>query len=303
MRHLLSASVKHSWPVFVWCALVAASSQAKAPPLAQKIVSLDYCADQYVLQFAETHRILALSPDATKPFSYLRKKAQGIPQLRPLAEDVLLAQPDLVVRSYGGGPNALRFFDRSGIRVLQVGYANGLTGIKQVTSAMAAGLGVPEKGAALVARIDERLAAISRARGSDSTASRVLYMTTGGATSGPGTLVHEMFVAAGLENFQDQPGWRSLPLERLAYDQPERVALARFNANVDIKAGKEQRPSATQLLPDRWSAVRHPVAQRQLRTRPTTTLDGAWTSCGAWFLLDAIEALASAPGTDRSLDR
>jgi iron complex transport system substrate-binding protein len=41
-----------------------------------------------------------------------------------------------------------------------------------------------------------------------------------------------------------------------------------------------------------WSATRHPVAQRQLRDQETVMLQGAWTSCGGWFLLDAIEALA-----------
>ena len=246
---------------------------------AQKIVSLDYCADQYVLQFVEPARILALSPDSKKPFSYLRDQAQDIPQIRPLTEDVLLAQPDLVVRSYGGGPNALGFFERSGLRVLQVGYANDLASIKRVTLEMADGLGVPEAGRALVADIDHRLAAIAATRDTRTASKSVLYMTTGGATSGPETLVHDMLVAAGLRNFQTQAGWRSLPLEQLAYKQPDRVALAQFN---------QATPNT-----ESWSAVRHPLAQQQLWTRPTTVLEGAWTSCGAWFLLDAIEALAT----------
>ncbi|HBJ94399.1 MAG TPA: iron ABC transporter substrate-binding protein, partial [Hyphomonadaceae bacterium] len=70
----------------------------------QRIISMDYCADQYVLALAEREDILALSPDADKTFSYLRDQADGIPQIRPVAESVLAAQPDLIVRSYGGGP-------------------------------------------------------------------------------------------------------------------------------------------------------------------------------------------------------
>ena len=55
-----------------------------------RIVSLDYCADQYVLKFADPDRILALSPDVGKGFSFMRNAAADIPTVRPIAEDVLL---------------------------------------------------------------------------------------------------------------------------------------------------------------------------------------------------------------------
>ena len=61
------------------CAQVAERG-ADAP---RRIVSLDYCADQYVLKFADREDILALSPDAGKRFSYMRAAAEGIPTVRP----------------------------------------------------------------------------------------------------------------------------------------------------------------------------------------------------------------------------
>ena len=133
---------------------------------------------------------------------------------------------------------------------------------------------------------ETRLAAVAAQSAGAARTESALYMTSGGATSGPGTLIHQMLVAAGLRNFQQQPGWRSLPLERLSYEQPDKIAVARFNAETDsAKALEISSPSP-------WSAVRHPLAQAQLDSRPTINLNGAWTSCGAWFLLDAIEALA-----------
>ena len=125
----------------------ASVSQAAAPsqPIiaqaasAQRIISLDYCADQYVLKMVERERILALSPDAAKPFSYMREQAVGINTVRPLAENVLILKPDLVVRSYGGGPNANGFFERAGIPVLNLGWAQDFDGIKTLTRDMAAG--------------------------------------------------------------------------------------------------------------------------------------------------------------------
>lgn len=245
-----------------------------------RIVSLDYCADQFVLKLADRDQILALSPDAEMDFSYMREAAGGLPKVRPFAEDVLVLQPDLVVRSYGGGPQAAAHYARAGVPVLQVGWASTVDGeeldsIPSLIQHMADGLGQSERGRALVAEFRARLAAIQpRDDGGDT-----LYMTPSGVTTGPGSLVHELLLAAGLTNFQRKPGWRSIPLERLAYEQPDMVAAAFFESRTNH--------------PNAWSAMNHPVARAQLADREVVSIHGAWTSCGGWFLVEAIEALAT----------
>jgi len=253
--------------------LVADSTASASAP--ERVISLDYCADQFVLKLLPRLRILALSPDADRDFSYMRSAADGVPQVRPVAENVLILQPDLIVRSYGGGPHATGFFERAGIPVLQVPYANNLDDIRVSILMLAERLGVPERGAEVVADMHRRLGNLR----SDAARRSALYMTPTGVTSGPGTLVHDMLQAANLENFEQRPGWYSLPLERLAYEQPDLVAAAFFGANT--------------VYPSMWSAMRHPVAKRQLSEQPSVMLRGAWTSCGGWFILDAIEALAA----------
>jgi iron complex transport system substrate-binding protein len=245
-----------------------------------RIVSLDFCADQYVLKLTDREQVLAISPGGVKEFSYMRDAAMGVPTVRPVAEDVLILKPDLVVRSYGGGPKAAAFFEQAGIPVLQIGWASNIDGegvgaIPHIIQHMADGLGHPERGQALVAEFRARLSAIRSKNGGES----ALYMTPAGVTSGPGSLIHEMLNAAGLANFQENPGWRSLPLERLAYEQPDLVATAYFETLAERPHG--------------WSAAHHPVAKRQLTEQDTIELEGAWTACGAWFILDAIEALAA----------
>ncbi|MEO0411328.1 MAG: ABC transporter substrate-binding protein [Pseudomonadota bacterium] len=240
-----------------------------------RIVSMDYCADQFLLKLVDRERILALSKDAQRSFSYMREAAVGLPQVRASAEDVLALKPDLVVRSYGGGPNVKGFLERAGVPVLNVGWANDIASVKRVINEMATSLGEPERGAAVVAEMDARLAAIDLWGAKPS----ALYMTPAGVTSGPGSLVHEMLIASGLENYQSTRGWRALPLEQLVLQPPDMVAAAFFETKTNHKSG--------------WSPTRHPVARAQLRDTPTTYLEGAWTSCGGWYLLDAIEALAA----------
>ena len=80
---------------------------AAAEPVRPTVVSLDYCADQYVLALADREQILAVSKDAERMFSLLREKAAGIPKVRAAAEDVVALAPDVVVRSWGGDARAL----------------------------------------------------------------------------------------------------------------------------------------------------------------------------------------------------
>ncbi len=255
----------------------------ETPVRAMRIVSLDYCADQYVLKLVGRDRILALSPDATRDFSYMSAAAKGMPKVAPRAEDVLVLKPDLVVRSYGGGADAGAFFARAGVPVLQLGYAEDLAGVRRVLLETAEKLGERANGERIARDMDTRIAMLARAKIARAApaAPTLLYATPGGVTSGPGSLIHELIELAGYRNFQQQPGWQPLPLERLAYEKPDRVAMAWFGRR--------------DYNPDQWSAARHPL-MRTASPHPAIGLEGAWTACGGWFVLDAAEAMARARG-------
>ena len=259
-----------------------ASSAPEAAHAPQRIVSLDYCADQYVLQFAEREDIVALSPDADKSFSYLRAEASDIAQVRPRSADVLALEPDLVVRSYGGGPQVGTFLDRAGVELVQIGYPGTIAEVRSEVMRIGTALGKADEARTLINDMDERLAALKRNREAPS----ALYIAQGGVTSGQGSLVHELMVAAGLSNFQDRAGWNPIPLERLAYERPD-VVVASFFEN---EAGGTHS----------WSAARHPIAQKQLSELPVANIEGAWTACGGWFLVEAVEAMTKIAGAAKA---
>lgn len=254
------------------CAAPLPAQRTDGPP--RRIVSLDYCADQYVLKLVPRGRILALSSDATRDFSYLRDQAQGLRQVPPRAEDVLALRPDLVVRSYGGGPGIEAMLKRTGIPVVQLGYADDVPGVRAVLADAARALDEPARGAAVLAEFDARLARLRATPGT----STALYVTPGGVTGGPGTMIDSMLRTAGYHNFETRPGWHPLPLETLAYRHPDLIVAARFGAE------------GTNT--DRWSAARNPVARGAFAHVPQVKIDGATTACGGWFILDAVEAIA-----------
>jgi iron complex transport system substrate-binding protein len=253
-----------------------APDQVVSPsPRPLRVVSLDYCADQFVLKLADRKNIVALSRDAQRDFSYLRKKAIGLPQVRATAEDVLALNPDLIVRSYGGGPQAQAFFERAGIRVHQIGWGDDFQAVRNNVKEAAAAMRQEVKGVEVIAQFDQRLAAVEKARNIST-----LYVTPGGVTTGSGSMIDLMLKAAGLTNFQDQAGWHPLPLERLVAQRPAMVAAATFGD----KSG----------YGDYWSSARHPVLRDVLASVPVAQIEGATTTCAGWFAMDAVEDLAKA---------
>lgn len=278
----LGSRVRRVAPLLA-AALVAACGTAPSRPLregaAARIVSLDYCADQFVLGLAGRERVLALSPDAGKDFSYLRAAAAGLPAVRPRAEEVLALDPDLVVRTYGGGPRAAAFFERAGVPVLQIDFAPGVDAVRDRIRQAAAALGVPRRGEELVAGMDARLA---RAR-AGSPGAAVLYLAPSGVSAGAGTFVDRLIAEAGLDNFDERAGWRTIPLERLAYEAPDVYAVPAFEGRHNVVR----------------TPFRHPLAVRRVQAGPAVALDGATTSCGGWFLADAVEALAAGAAGSR----
>jgi iron complex transport system substrate-binding protein len=248
-----------------------------APKVPERIVSLDYCADQFVLGLADRDQIAALSPHAEDDYAYFREAAAGLPQVAPNLEEVLALKPDLVVRTYGGGLAMGDQLHRLGVPVLELGFAETFEGIAQTTAAAGAALGQPARGEALAADLRRRLATPSAP--SDLSA---LYVTPGGATAGQGTLIDQVFAAAGYRNAVAGPGWPDLPLEAIAADPPDVVVTAFYG-------------SAFGGL-NTWSEAQHPLITNLLRTRPVIALDAAQVSCGGWFVADAADALRAGQG-------
>jgi iron complex transport system substrate-binding protein len=257
------------------CWLALGATPAGAQP--QRIVSLDFCADQYVLRLSHRAAIAALSRGADGADSYERESARGLPQVRATLEEVAPLRPDLVVRSYGGGPTLEAGLARRGIPVMNVGWVEDIDGMVREVRRVGAALGQRARGEALARSIEERrrLLALGRRPGVSA-----LYLTPGGVTAGRGTMVDAIFREAGVTNLERRRGWQSVPLEALVRNPPQRVVLSFF----DLHAAKQ----------DAWSVARHPVMRRILAKTPSVAWPAAWTACPSWGALDAAESLQRA---------
>ncbi|HEY5412961.1 MAG TPA: ABC transporter substrate-binding protein [Caulobacteraceae bacterium] len=259
-------------------AVLVLSGAAAAGP---RVVSLDQCADQFVLALAPRGDIAGLSYRARQPDSYLRAAAYGLPLRRADLESVLAVRPAVVVHEWGGDAQMVRRLASLGVTVVGIDDAADFDGVRANIRRVAAALWRGPQGEALIAGMDAKLAA---ARGAGR-GRRLLYLTSGGFTAGRGTLVAAMMRAAGYANAASAPGFQPVSLERLALNPPDAVALGFFD------------PASVRT--QHWSLASSPVLNRTLRGRVVASLPGDILGCPAWFAADGAQRLANAVRADR----
>lgn len=257
----------------VWAAVVSgsllASGAAEARPL--RVLSLDQCADQYVLALAPGAD-LALSPRAEDPDAWLRAEAAGRRRLRPTLEAAVAFRPDVVVRYWGGEPRLLAALERRGVRVVTIKDATAFDGVRDNILTVGDALAEPTRAQALAGRMSVTL---DRAHRPSAPGRSALYLTAGGFTAGAGTLMDAILGVAGYVNLAG-PGFAPVSVERIALAPPTRFVLGFFE----------------QLRADWRGAGRHPVVRRAAEGRTAASLPGAALTCPGWFAADAALMLA-----------
>ncbi|AQR62177.1 iron ABC transporter substrate-binding protein [Brevundimonas sp. LM2] len=258
----------------VLAASLLAATAAQARPL--RVLSLDQCADQYVLAIAPDADLF-LSPRADDPDSRLAWAALAYPQVRPTLETAVGVRPDVVVRTWGGEPRLLAALARRGARIVDVPDATEMAEIRTNIRSVAAALDRDAAGARIVARMDARLAQAAHPPAPGRTA---LYLTSGGFTAGQGTLIDSILRAAGFANLAGLTGFGAVSVERIALEPPRRFLLGFFD----------------QVRAD-WRGVgRHPVIQTATRGRVAAALPASVLTCPAWFAADAAVMLSRGQG-------
>ncbi len=262
---------------WVLCALALVwASPAWAEP--RRIVSLDYCADQFVLALADREQIVALSRGSQRDDSYFRARAHGIRQSRGTLEEVLALRPDLVVRNWGGPWDAEQVYARFGIPVLQVGDTPTFAQAREDVVDAARVLGHAERGQAIARDLDTRLTRLRAAWPRER--QLVMYLSSYGGVPGSGVLMDDVIAAAGGRNVRTDASWTVLPLESMITTPPALIALGFFDTG--------------RSAVNAWSPARHPAVQRALAEVRTIDLPAATISCEAWYAIDAAEAIAIA---------
>ncbi len=252
-------------------------ARATAP---QRIVSLNVCVDQLVLLLADREQIAALSYAAANPAqSTMAEAAEGLPLLYGHAEEVLPYAPDLVLAGNFTSRPAVALLRRLGYEVQEIPDALTLADIRDNIVAVAAAVGHPERGTALLARFDAGLA--SAAPPDDGRTPAVAFLSLGLYGAGEGTLVDDMLRAAGLANAATRWGVNFIGpvnLETLLLDPPDGLVLG-------LDSTTETSLSSAVLA--------HPALQRVKEQVPVRNIRGREWVCGTPAVVEVVAALAA----------
>jgi iron complex transport system substrate-binding protein len=266
---------------FAFALTVGPAHAQPPPPKPTRIVSLELCTDQLLIELVERGRIAAvthLAADAAN--SAIPEKARGIPVTRGGAEDVLRYDPDLVLAGPFGVAPTVGLLRRLRRNVVVVPLAADLDGVRASVRAVAAAVGEVARGEAMVAEFDRRLESLPPA-GPGPAPTAVIYQV-GGSVSGAGSLADAALAAAGFRNLAGeyrQTHGGQVPLELLVARPPDLIVLS--------SAAGEYRTVVADNL-------RHPALQALRRRRASIELPWQLWLCGTPHVADAIARLAEA---------
>jgi iron complex transport system substrate-binding protein len=251
--------------------LLSLTGAAPAPP--QRIVSLNTCADQYVLALADPAQIAALSPYGHDPeLSAAVAKARHFRTLKRPGEEVLAIRPDLLI-GFPDGAGGVVGAPPGRWRKLGLTSADSFASIRVQIRQVAAAVGHRERGEALIRSIERDLASLSPARRSGVAA----YYQRRGYMTGTGTLVDELIRRAGLTNLAaklGKPALAQVPLEQLIAAKPDWLI---------VESGSEK------VVDQGTEMLQHPV----LRSIPRIRVPQAWTVCGGPAYVKAARSIVA----------
>jgi len=187
----------------VWVSSAARDQHSEAADKPMRIMSMNMCTDQLLLSLLPPERIASvtwLSRD--RGSSLMADAAMKVGVNYGLAEDVIRQKPDLVIAGSFTTPATRGMLKRIGYPMIEVGYANNFDDIRAQTRQIAKAVGEPERGEALIADMDRKLAILAQDR---APALRVASWDRSGFSASAGTLQDEILRVAGARNVVNEP--------------------------------------------------------------------------------------------------
>jgi iron complex transport system substrate-binding protein len=197
-------------------------------PPARRVLSLNPCLDEVLVQVADRSQIVALSHYARDPHaSTIADIARTYPQTFESAEEVMMLKPDLVLASRHTSPATRSALTQFGVPLELFSVPNSIKVSAGQVMKIAKLVGHADRGAKLVAQIDGAVTAAAPAPGVRPITALVFQPR--GFAAGEGTLINEMLTRTGFVNVAARYGikqWGDVSLERLLADPPELLLSA-----------------------------------------------------------------------------
>lgn len=250
-----------------------------------RAVSIDFCADQYLLALADDKQIISVSKQSLEPHSYYRKRAQSLPTFEGTLEQILTL-PDANILATEGAYNVLPALINYGIETNTTNYGHRPEVVYENIKTFAKLLNQKERGEDLIRDRQNRLSSIEKMQ---KEAQTIMYLTPSGYTAGIGTFVNDVIEMAGYQSFANLhniSSWQPLSLEQVIMNPPDLIITSFFDQD-DVHVSH-------------WSLTRHPKIAELMENIPTIPVPGPLFSCSGLFSIEAAEYIRAE--ADRLMD-
>lgn len=271
-----------AWAALDWSDPVIFPRKTAAQPVPKRpmrVVSLNLCTDQLLMQLADHDRIAGLSHLARdEDMSAMSELAHTLPVTRSTAEEVIAIDPDLIVAGAFSTRETVSILKRLGYRVVDFDPASDFESIKANIGKMAEALGDEARGRRAIAKIDHGL---KRAQSGLGYWPLFANLEANGFTSGKGALITSMASAAGFRVLGEELGifgTRQISFEQLLVSRPEMIG---------ISTGSQAPALASEVFS-------HPVFSAIELRSDSVEIPVKYTSCGTLSVLDGLSLLADA---------
>jgi iron complex transport system substrate-binding protein len=274
------------WPAFLALAVAGCDARPPAVPSAAarplRVMSINLCTDQLVLALLPPQRIASVTWLARDPSGSLMSAAASKVSINHgLAEEVLAQKPDLVLSGTFTAPALRTMLQKAGYPLLEVADAVSIDDIRTITRQVAAALGEPARGEALIGDMDAKFARLARSPGPPI---RILAWNRDGPAAGRGSLYDAIIDASGAHNVADDlPGRAAGP--------PDIETLIAANPALIVQGAIDAEGAS---LGD--NVAHHRLVRLHWRDR-TLSIRQAYYGCGTPMIADAALRLRDQLGS------
>ena len=237
----------------------------------KRVVSTSLCGDNYVLSMIAQKNILALSWQSGDALSAAPISMQGKLKAWDDPERLLSLTPDLVVFGAGEGRVSKPILDKAGIPHINIEWGEDFASIRNNQAALAKASSIKKQKINVAQRLPRHLPTKHLPT--------ILYLSSSGATAGPGTYVNAAIKRAGGTNIITKAGWHTPDPETLVALKPDLIITSFF---------KDGYVSVNE------SSLRNKALQGKIKSTPTVNIPGKLWPCAGPGLYDASNLIAEA---------
>lgn len=197
----------------------------------KRVISLNLCTDQLLMQLADREAIAGLTPLAADgEISGHARYAAELPQHSGSAEEIIRLNPDLILAGSMTARSTVTVLKRFGYRVVEIDIPSSIAEMRENVRLIARSLGESERGETILQTMDARFVELTRDIDRSWQPLAAVYYANG-FSAGDDSVTGEIFKLAGYRNVSTLIGHKSfgrMELETLLFAKPDLIILGNY---------------------------------------------------------------------------